>query len=74
MGVCVAGLKNAVRVSMRRSRPSYFQRDSARRMFPFVPGTSFNVDYSDHFRVTLLPDEETIQTVFQRMEALLEEM
>ena len=39
-----------------------------------VPGTSFNVDYSDHFRVTLLPDEETIQTVFQRMEDLLEEM
>ena len=39
-----------------------------------VPGTSSNVDDSDHFRVTLLPDEETIQTVFQRMEDLLEEM
>jgi alanine-synthesizing transaminase len=39
-----------------------------------VPGSSFNVDYTDHFRVTLLPDEETIATVFQRMESLLTEM
>ncbi len=39
-----------------------------------VPGSSFNVDYTDHFRVTFLPDEATIQTVFQRIEALLSEM
>jgi len=38
-----------------------------------VPGSSFNVDYTDHFRVTILPDEETIQTVFQRIESLLNE-
>ena len=39
-----------------------------------VPGSSFNVDYTDHFRITLLPDEETMHTVFQRMESLLAEM
>jgi len=39
-----------------------------------VPGSSFNVDYTDHFRVTLLPDEETIHTVFSRMDALLAEL
>jgi len=39
-----------------------------------VPGSSFNVDYTDHFRITLLPDEETIRTVFERMDALLAEM
>jgi alanine-synthesizing transaminase len=39
-----------------------------------VPGSSFNVDYNDHFRVTVLPDEETIHTVFQRIEAQLTEM
>ncbi len=39
-----------------------------------VPGSSFNVDYTDHFRMTLLPDEETLQTVFQRVESLLAEM
>ena len=38
-----------------------------------VPGSSFNVDYTDHFRVTILPDEETIRTVFQRIESLLDE-
>lgn len=39
-----------------------------------VPGSSFNVDYTDHFRVTVLPDEETITTVFGRIESLLAEM
>ena len=39
-----------------------------------VPGSSFNVDYTDHFRITLLPDEEMIRTVFQRIESLLDEM
>ena len=39
-----------------------------------VPGSSFNVDYTDHFRITLLPDEETMSTVFARMESLLAEM
>ena len=38
------------------------------------PARSFNVHYNDHFRLTLLPDEETIHTVFQRIEALLAEM
>jgi alanine-synthesizing transaminase len=38
-----------------------------------VPGSSFNVDYRDHFRMTFLPDEETIATVLGRMETLLSE-
>jgi alanine-synthesizing transaminase len=38
-----------------------------------VPGSSFNVDYRNHFRLTLLPDEETIGEVFARIEALLDE-
>jgi alanine-synthesizing transaminase len=37
-----------------------------------VPGSSFNVDYKDHFRVTLLPDEETMRVVFRRIEELLD--
>jgi alanine-synthesizing transaminase len=39
-----------------------------------VPGSSFNVDYADHFRITLLPDEETMHAVFQRIESMLDEM
>ena len=36
-----------------------------------APGTSFNTPYSDHFRVTTLPDPETISVVFERMDACL---
>ena len=39
-----------------------------------VPGSSFNVPYRDHFRVTFLPDEETIREVFTRIDALLEKL
>ncbi len=38
-----------------------------------VPGSSFNVDYRNCFRVTLLPPEDTIATVFARIESLLDE-
>ena len=36
-----------------------------------VPGSSFNVPYRNHLRLTLLPDEETMTEVFVRMERLL---
>jgi len=38
-----------------------------------APGSSFNVPYRDHFRVTLLPDSEQMADVFARIESLLEE-
>jgi len=38
-----------------------------------APGSSFNVSYRDHFRVTLLPDPEQMADVFARIEALLDE-
>lgn len=36
-----------------------------------VPGSSFNVDYRNHFRITTLPDERTLADVFERMEEVL---
>ncbi|HEY3595827.1 MAG TPA: aminotransferase class I/II-fold pyridoxal phosphate-dependent enzyme [Polyangiaceae bacterium] len=36
-----------------------------------APGSSFNVGYKNHFRVTFLPDEDTLATVFGRIDALL---
>ena len=36
-----------------------------------VPGSSFNVAWRDGFRITLLPDEDTMDEVFARMERLL---
>jgi alanine-synthesizing transaminase len=37
-----------------------------------APGSSFNVPYRDHFRITTLPDERKMAQVFERMEAVLE--
>ncbi len=36
-----------------------------------APGSSFNTPYSDHFRITTLPDDDTLQEVFDRIESLL---
>jgi len=36
-----------------------------------APGSSFNVDYRNHFRVTILPEAKVIDEVFQRMEKVL---
>lgn len=36
-----------------------------------APGTSFNTPYADHFRLTTLPDPETIGVVFERIDACL---
>ncbi len=36
-----------------------------------VPGSSFNVDYRDRFRITLLPEAPVIAEVFERIEAAL---
>ncbi len=38
-----------------------------------APGSSFNVDYRNHFRITNLPDAATLRTVFNRIEELLAE-
>ena len=36
-----------------------------------APGSSFNTPYTDHFRITTLPDPETLHVVFDRIEACL---
>lgn len=36
-----------------------------------APGSSFNVPYRDHFRITLLPDTRQIHDVMRRMELVL---
>ena len=35
------------------------------------PGSSFNVPYKNHFRITNLPDATTLRDVFARIESLL---
>ncbi len=36
-----------------------------------APGSSFNTPYTDHFRITTLPDTETLNVVFDRIDACL---
>jgi len=38
-----------------------------------APGSSFNTPYSDHFRITTLPDPDTLDLVFDRIENCLEQ-
>ena len=39
-----------------------------------APGSSFNVPYRDHFRITTLPDARKMAVVFERFEAVLDSM
>ena len=38
-----------------------------------APGSSFNTPYTDHFRITTLPDPDTLHTVFDRIQSLLDQ-
>ncbi len=37
-----------------------------------APGSSFNTPYTNHFRITTLPDADTLDIVFDRINSLLE--
>jgi len=39
-----------------------------------APGSSFNVPYRNHFRITTLPDERKMAEVFERMEDVLDSL
>lgn len=38
-----------------------------------APGSSFNTSYNDHFRITTLPDPDTLHIVFDRIDSLLDQ-
>ena len=39
-----------------------------------APGSSFNTDYRTHFRITILPDEDSLDMVFKRIEEVLDHL
>ena len=39
-----------------------------------APGSSFNTDYRDHFRITNLPTSDQLDDVFGRIETVLEQI
>ena len=36
-----------------------------------APGTSYSTPYADHFRITSVPNPDTIYEIFERIDALL---
>ena len=38
-----------------------------------APGSSFNTPYTDHFRITTLPNPQTLHSVFDRIDSLLDQ-
>lgn len=38
-----------------------------------APGSSFNTPYTDHFRITTLPDTDTLNIVFDRIDTMLDQ-
>jgi len=65
-------------VKVRRDRLADFDDQSfamdllENRHVLVAPGVSFNVPYNDHFRITNLPDPETLRMVFTRIEEELD--
>ena len=58
--------------------PSFDDRGFAQELLEdkhvlVAPGSSFNTPYTDHFRITTLPDTDTLNIVFDRIESLLEQ-
>lgn len=59
--------------------PDFDDRDFALRLLEakhilVAPGSSFNVPYNDHFRITLLPEAKSLRGVLLRIEELLSDM
>jgi alanine-synthesizing transaminase len=59
--------------------PGFNDRDFAMELLEkkhllIAPGSSFNVPYADHFRITMLPDALQMALVFARMEETLESL
>ena len=62
-----------------RKLPSFDDEAFAMRLLDqehvlVAPGSSFNTEYRDHFRVTNLPDPVQMGVVFERIERVLEQM
>jgi len=62
----------------RDALPNFDDQDFAmelleRKHVLIAPGSSFNVPYDDHFRITLLPSTEVLHDVFARIRDVLDE-
>lgn len=72
-GAMYAFIRLTDRISSRLDDQAFALELLEKRQVLVAPGSSFNTPYSDHFRITTLPDPATIRDVFARIEDLLEQ-
>ena len=73
MGAMYAFIKLDDRFSAKLDDRAFAQELLEEQHVLVAPGSSFNTSYSDHFRITTLPDSDTINLVFDRIDALLQQ-
>ena len=73
MGAMYAFIRLHERFAGRLDDRAFAQQLLEEKHVLLAPGSSFNTAYSDHFRITTLPDPVTMHVVFDRMHALLEQ-
>ncbi len=71
MGAMYAFIKLHERLAEKLDDRAFALELLERKHVLVAPGSSFNTAYTDHFRITTLPDTDTINLVFDRIEALL---
>ena len=71
MGAMYAFIRLDARFAEKLDDRAFAQKLLEEQHVLVAPGSSFNTPYSDHFRITTLPNPETINTVFDRIDALL---
>jgi alanine-synthesizing transaminase len=73
MGAMYAFIKIDERFSKRMDDRTFALQLLEEKHVLVAPGSSFNTPYTDHFRITTLPDTATMHVVFDRIDAMLEQ-
>lgn len=72
MGAMYAFLRLDARFADRLDDQAFAQDLLENHHVLVAPGSSFNTAYTDHFRITTLPDTDTLNQVFDRIESCLQ--
>jgi len=70
-GAIYAFIKLDDQLAKKLDDQSFAQRLLEEEHVLVAPGSSFNTPYTDHFRITTLPDSDTLNKVFDRVERML---
>jgi alanine-synthesizing transaminase len=73
MGAMYAFIKLDERFSGKLDDAAFAQQLLEDKHVLVAPGSSFNTPYADHFRINTLPDTNTLNDVFDRIDSLLEQ-